>query len=76
MASVDTGLFLFVNRNLAGNEFDTNAGTGFFQSKIAPLAAGSSMGSGVVVGDFNNDGKPDLASSDHLDGIGKVFVWQ
>jgi large repetitive protein len=71
-----TGLFIYPNRAMAGSEFDTAMGTRFFRTRIAPLAGGSSMGTGVAVGDFNNDGKLDLAASDHLDGAGKVFVWQ
>lgn len=74
--ATNSGLFIYPNRGTAGMEFDSAAGTRFFRSKIAPLPAGSSMGSGVVLGDFNSDGQLDLATSDHLDGAGKVFVWQ
>ncbi len=74
--SANTGLFFFMNRGVSGMEFDTTAGNGFFQSKISPASGGSSMGTAVVVGDFNNDSKPDVAASDHLDATGKVFVWQ
>jgi hypothetical protein len=74
-----TGLFIYPNRGVPMKEFTDTPMTGlkFFRSMIPPLSgSGSAMGGGVVLGDFNNDGKLDLATSDHLDGTGKVFVWQ
>lgn len=75
-AAAPTGVWLFQNRGVAGSEFDQDAATGFNVSRISGLNTGSSLGSAIAVGDFNGDGKLDFAASDHLDGVGKVFVWQ
>lgn len=63
--------YLFVNRGVAGSEFDTQAGAGYFQSKLT----GARLGAGMVVGDFDGDGKTDLAIGDDSDGAGRVQVW-
>ncbi|MBL8954296.1 MAG: hypothetical protein JNK82_26190 [Myxococcaceae bacterium] len=70
-----TGVFIYPNRG-GMTPFDNAAGARFYRSKISPLATGSSMGTAVVIGNFNGDSQLDLAVADHLDGIGKVFVWQ
>ena len=75
LAQTATGVWLFQNRG-GMTEFDANASTGFFVSRLFPLTAGSGLGSALAVGDFNGDGKSDFAAADHLDGVGKVFVWQ
>ncbi len=64
--------WIFYNRGTPGTEFDPNAGAGFFQSRLVGPRA---LGIGVVVGDFNGDGRPDVAAGDNLDGNGKVTVW-
>ncbi len=64
--------WIFYNRGTPGTEFDANAGAGFFQSRLVGPRA---LGIGVVVGDFNGDGRPDVAAGDNLDGNGKVTVW-
>jgi hypothetical protein len=63
--------WIFYNRGTPGAEFDPAAGAGFFQSRLF----GTALGIGVVVGDFNGDGRPDVAAGDNLDGNGKVKVW-
>jgi hypothetical protein len=64
-------LWYFHNRDVSGSEFDTNTNSGFFHSKYQ----GTRIGLGLANGDFNGDGKPDIAASDISDGNGKVFVW-
>lgn len=64
--------WIFYNRGIPGSEFDPNAGAGFSQSR---LFSPNALGIGVVVGDFNGDGKADVAAGDNLDGNGKVTVW-
>jgi hypothetical protein len=67
-----SSLWLFYNRGTPNAEFDPNAGTGFWQSQ---LTSSSALGIDVVVGDFNGDGKPDIAAGDHINGNGTVTVW-
>ena len=62
--------WLFFNKKIAGNEFDTTTGIGFAQSSMTtPL----NLGVGVSIGDFNADARPDVAISDPLGGV--VYVW-
>ncbi len=68
-----SSVWIFYNRGILGREYDSAAGGGFSQSR---LLSNNSLGIDVVVGDFNGDGKPDIAAADHLDGTGKVTVWQ
>ncbi|MBX7114411.1 MAG: VCBS repeat-containing protein [Myxococcaceae bacterium] len=72
--SVNGSAWLFVQRALSGQEFDLNAGAGFWQSRLLSVTSG--FMSNVSSGDFNGDGKRDLVVSDRVDGSGKVFVWQ
>jgi hypothetical protein len=67
-----SSLWLFYNRGTPNAEFDPTAGTGFWQSQ---LTSSSALGIDVVVGDFNGDGKPDIAAGDHINGNGTVTVW-
>jgi large repetitive protein len=67
-----SSVWLFYNRGTPNTEFDTTAGAGFWQSQ---LPSSTALGIDVVVGDFNGDGRPDIAAGDHLDGNGKVTVW-
>jgi hypothetical protein len=68
-----SSVWIFYNRGILGREYDSAAAGGFSQSR---LISNNSLGIDVVVGDFNGDGKPDIAAADHLDGTGKVTVWQ
>ncbi len=67
-----SSLWLFYNRGTPGAEFDPTAGAGFWQSLVT---SSSALGIDVVVGDFNGDGRPDIAAGDHLNGNGTVTVW-
>ncbi|MBI3180578.1 MAG: VCBS repeat-containing protein [Myxococcales bacterium] len=64
--------WVLYNRGVSGSEFDTSPGGSFAQSR---LTAPTRLGISVVVGDYNGDGKPDLAAGDNLDGRGKVTLW-
>lgn len=57
--------------------FDTAAGVGFWQSIITGPASGTTgvFGSSVATGDFDNDGKPDMAFSDPSTSFGRILVW-
>jgi len=68
-----SSVWIFYNRGILGREYDQAAAGGFSQSR---LLSNTSLGIDVVVGDFNGDGKPDVAAADLLDGTGKVTVWQ
>lgn len=68
----NSSAWLFFNHGVMGGGFDTTAGAGFNQSRLFSPTA---LGIDVAVGDFNGDGKPDLAAADNLDGSGKVTVW-
>ncbi len=72
--SVNGSAWLFVQRSLSGQEFDVNAGAGFWQSRLLSVTSG--FMANVASGDFNGDGKRDLVVSDRVDGSGKAFVWQ
>ena len=63
--------FLF-NRGISGSEFESPGAAGsFWYSKLQ----GTQLGLGMAAGDFNGDGKIDVAIADDLDGRGKVHVW-
>ncbi|HYR56022.1 MAG TPA: FG-GAP-like repeat-containing protein [Myxococcaceae bacterium] len=72
-ASAFSSVWIFYNKGILGREYDSAAAGGFSQSR---LLSNFSLGIDVVVGDFNGDGLPDVAAADHLDGTGKVTVWQ
>ena len=58
----------------SGTEFDLNPGAGFAQSRLQDLAVpNSNLGISVAVGDFNGDGKPDLAAGESVGSI--VSAW-
>src|SRR5262249_32640771 len=67
--------WVFYNTGPANKEFDATAGRGFSQSRLLSSSTPSDLGIGLAVGDFNADGKPDLAAGDNLDGSGRVTVW-
>jgi hypothetical protein len=69
-----SAVWLFYNRGTPNAEFDPTAGVGFWQSQL-PGPSSSALGIDVVVGDFNGDGRPDIAAGDHLNGNGMVTVW-
>jgi len=65
-----SNVWVFYNHT---NSFDPNAATaGFHQSLLSGTAL---FGYQVAVGDFDNNGKPDIAVGDATDGVGKVTVW-
>jgi len=68
----NSSVWVFYNHGVMGGGFDTTAGAGFGQSR---LSSPYGLGVDAVIGDFNGDGKPDLAAGDNLDGSGKVTVW-
>jgi len=67
-----SSVWLLYTRGTPNAEFDSTAGAGFWQSQ---LTSSSTLGIDVVVGDFNGDGKPDIAAGDFLNGNGVVTVW-
>ncbi len=67
----DSSLRLFFNRGSVGSEFDQVVGSGFAQSRSRSVGA---LGGSVAVGDFNGDGKPDVAAGD-TSGSGRVTIW-
>ncbi len=73
--STSANIWVFKNRRLAGMEFDTVAGVGFWQAKLSTIPGTSGLGTRMSSGDFNGDGKRDIAAGDFLDGNGKVTVW-
>lgn len=75
ISTLTSSAWLFLNRPVGGAEFDTKAGAGFWQARVNSVAQGK-IGIGVAAGDFNGDGKTDIAFADDKDGVGKVFIWQ
>jgi hypothetical protein len=67
--------WIFYNTGPANQEFDSTAGAGFSQSRLLSTSTPSNLGIGVAVGDFNGDGRPDMAAGDSLDGSGRVTIW-
>jgi hypothetical protein len=70
--SASTSAWVFFQTS--GQTFDGNAGTGFWQASFAGPAA-SRRGSSMAVGDFDGDGRVDLAVGDELDAPGRVILW-
>lgn len=66
-------LWVFFNRGVPGAEFDSQA-VGLNQARLAPEGA-TALGVSVAVGDFNGDGRPDVAAGDNLDSGGRVRIW-
>ncbi|HZI04033.1 MAG TPA: VCBS repeat-containing protein, partial [Archangium sp.] len=64
-------VWVLYNRATPGSEFELSLG-GFSQGRL--LASGAtSLGVSVTVGDFNGDGRPDIAAGDNLGG--RVRIW-
>ena len=76
--SSNLSTWVFYNKGIPNQEFDLAAGaspgSGFAQSRLVPPGSTAS-GIGVAVGDFNGDGKMDIAAGDNLSGAGKVTIW-
>jgi hypothetical protein len=64
--------FVFYNRGVPGQEFDTVQENGFFQSK---LESTSTLGISLTTLDFNGDGKLDLAVADSQSNPARVVVY-
>ncbi|HEX8697629.1 MAG TPA: VCBS repeat-containing protein [Myxococcaceae bacterium] len=64
--------FVFYNRGVPGQEFDTVQENGFFQSKLEPTAT---PGISLTILDFNGDGKLDLAVADSQSNPARVVVY-
>jgi hypothetical protein len=64
--------WILYNRGGSGAPFDPVAGDGFAQSRFKGIKM---LGAGVVTGDFNGDGAPDVAAGDPLDTPGKITIW-
>jgi hypothetical protein len=64
-------VWVLYNRATPGSEFELSLG-GFSQGRL--LASGATaLGVSVTVGDFNGDGRPDIAAGDNLGG--RVQIW-
>lgn len=70
--AVSTSAWVFFQRT--GQTFDTGAGGGFWQAAF-PGPTASRRGGSMAVGDFDGDGRVDLAVGDELDTPGRVIVW-
>lgn len=66
-------LWIFLHRGVAGAEFEISAG-GFQQTRLTASSA-QNLGLSVAAGDFNGDGRPDVAAGDTLDSGGRVRIW-
>ncbi|WP_257448823.1 VCBS repeat-containing protein [Archangium lipolyticum] len=64
--------WILYNRGGTGAPFDLVAGEGVAQSRFKGVKA---LGAGVVTGDFNGDGAPDVAAGDPFDTPGRITVW-
>lgn len=70
--TASTSAWVFYQR--ADRSFDSTAGTGFWQSSFAGPTA-SRRGVSAAYGDFDGDGRADLAIGDDTDAAGRVIVW-
>lgn len=70
--SASTNAWVFFQRS--DQTFDGTAGSGFWQASFAGPATGRRGGS-MAYGDFDNDGRVDIAIGDELDAPGRVIVW-
>jgi hypothetical protein len=70
--STSTSAWVFFQRS--GQTFDSGALSGFWQAAF-PGPAASRRGSSMAQGDFDGDGRVDLAIGDELDTPGRVIVW-
>lgn len=64
--------FVFFNRGTPGEEFDTELGRGFAQSRLASTTA---LGISLAILDFNGDGKQDLVVGDSQSSPARVVVY-
>jgi hypothetical protein len=71
-ATTGSSAWILYNQGGSGAPFDTVAGEGFNQSRFKGIKA---LGAGVVTGDFNGDGAPDVAAGDPFDTPGKITIW-
>jgi hypothetical protein len=67
-------VWVLYNQAAPGAEFERNVG-GLSQGRATYSGAGS-LGISVTTGDFNADGRPDIAAGDNLDSRGaRVQIW-
>jgi large repetitive protein len=67
-------VWVLYNQATPGSEFEPSLG-GSNQSRLTSSTAGS-LGVSVTTGDFNGDGRPDIAAGDNLDSRGaRVQIW-
>ncbi len=71
-ATTGSSAWVLYNRGGSGAPFDSVAGEGFNQSRFKGI---KTLGVGVVTGDFNGDGAPDVAAGDPFDTPGKIVIW-
>lgn len=71
-SATGTSAWVLYNTGQAGAEFDATVGAGFSQAQIP---ATTSLGISVATGDFNGDGKQDLALTDLTDSPGKLHIY-
>jgi hypothetical protein len=67
-------VWVLYNQATPGSEFEPSLG-GLSQARLTSSTAGS-LGVSVTTGDFNGDGRPDIAAGDNLDSRGpRVQIW-
>ncbi|AKJ06937.1 RTX toxin [Archangium gephyra] len=67
-------VWVLYNQATPGSEFERNVG-GLSQGRVTYSGAGA-LGVSVTTGDFNADGRPDIAAGDNLDTRGaRVQIW-
>jgi hypothetical protein len=57
------------------SSFEPTVGAGFWMSKFYKSPSASALTPSVATGDFDGDGKPDIAIGDFGNAPGKVLVW-